>query len=890
MGMRSLGLCILVGLLLQCRVATGAITDSNVTQANYVKAPNNATGMAWFPDGSNRLLVTLKGGQVRMIKDGALLTTPFATITPVHTNSECGLIGLAFDPNFIVNKYVYFFVTISASEQQVVRYTASGDVGTDKTTILSGLPTRGQNHDGGAVGFGPDGMLYFAIGDLGNGTGVDNDLTTLAAKVGRAYPNGSIPSDNPFVDGAGGNNDYIWARGFRNPFTFTFQPSTGKLWTNVVGSRWEQVFVVDRGTHGGWNDRENNQPNGYLVPPIAYRTNATNTAAIAQNGAVRQGGVVTITTTGPHLVRKGGRVGISGVTNTSFDLAEAVVTSVPSATTLTYSQPGSDAQSGGGAAATPNMGGCITGGTFYEGTQFPAPYRGNFFFGDYNSYRLYRAILAQDNTVAQVDDWGNSLGAIIDMETGPDGALYIMNYSGQIYRASYNRSDLGIIVSRTNVRMAEGGQAAFNVSLTRAPSADLTVNVSRTSGDSDVGISTGGTLTFTTTNWSTPQVVTLAAADDADSVDDSSTVSLQANGVTTETVEVRVTDNDVASLIVSTPTLNVTEGESGSFTVSLSTAPAAPVTVNMTLDGDGDIKITSPVTRSLSFDGTNFATPQEVTVLAESDPDTNEDKARITVSAQGYMSRSVEVTAKDTTTAPPNIVSTPVTRAAVGALYSYDVEATGGPTPTFALATSPEGMTINATSGLITWTPGAVGSYGVTVRATNGVQPDATQAFTLDVVVDAAPTCELTRPASGDVVSGRNADFYGEAADDVGISKVEFYVDDNLIYTDTQGDGHYHAGGNHGQWDTTTIPNGPHKVRMTAYDTLGQVCSKEVSVTVSNDGDRDASTGPRDAGRGNQIRGSSGCGCRAAGSQVPGGEGGTLLLLAALLLVRRRAW
>jgi glucose/arabinose dehydrogenase len=154
---------------------------------------------------------------------------------------------MAFDPDFTSNGYVYFFVTVSSSEQQIIRYTASGNIGTGKTTIVQDLPTDGENHDGGGIGFGADGMLYWGIGDLGNGTGVDNDLDSMAAKIGRARRDGSVPGDNPFADGPGGNADYIFARGFRNPFTLTFQPSTDLLWVNVVGTSYEQVFVVRSG-------------------------------------------------------------------------------------------------------------------------------------------------------------------------------------------------------------------------------------------------------------------------------------------------------------------------------------------------------------------------------------------------------------------------------------------------------------------------------------------------------------------------------------------------------------------------------------------------------------------------------------------------------------------
>src|SRR5206468_6452420 len=120
-----------------------------------------------------------------IVKDGAVLPTPFATITPIITGGEVGLLGITFDPDYAVNRFLYVFVTVSATEQQVIRYRDAGDVGVDKTSIVAGLPTRGRNHNGGGLGVGPDGKLYWSVGDNGAFLGVNDDLTLLNAKDGR---------------------------------------------------------------------------------------------------------------------------------------------------------------------------------------------------------------------------------------------------------------------------------------------------------------------------------------------------------------------------------------------------------------------------------------------------------------------------------------------------------------------------------------------------------------------------------------------------------------------------------------------------------------------------------------------------------------------------------
>ncbi|MHA3769991.1 PQQ-dependent sugar dehydrogenase [Verrucomicrobiota bacterium sgz303538] len=531
-----------------------ATAPAGFSESVFLANPSlgQATGMAWAPDGSNRLFVTRKTGEVRVIQNGALNPTPFAVFPQVYTNSECGLIGICFDPDFLTNRFVYFFVTISATEQQIIRYTDNNGTGAAPTVIVSGLPTQGQNHDGGAIAIGPDGFLYWAIGDLGNGTGVNSDLTSLAAKVGRANRfTGQPVDDNPFNDGVGPNNEYIWARGFRNPFTMTFQPRTGAVWLNVVGTGYEQVFVVGRGDHGGYGSYENDQPAGFLEPKIAYRTNGIDTRNIVVSGAVRAGGVATFTTTAAHGFRAGAKITIAGVANPSFN-GTFFVRDRLSTTSFTVAQAGADATSGGGTAQTANIGGALTGGCFYDSTLFPQEYHGNFFFGDYNSGQITRAVLDSSNTVMSVDSFITGSSSNVDITTGPDGALYYIGNSGNTLRRLVpSAPQQNLIIYPTALTVQEGGRALFTVRLAQEPTAPVTINISKLEGgDADL-TALGSSLTFDSTNWNQVQSVVIQAGNDADSMNGTATFQVSAPGIAQYDVQADEIDSIVQTVPIS---------------------------------------------------------------------------------------------------------------------------------------------------------------------------------------------------------------------------------------------------------------------------------------------------------------------------------------------------
>ena len=212
------------------------------------------TAMQFAPDG--RLFVCEQGGRVRVIKDGALLPAPFVTLT-VSSAGERGLLGVAFDPHFATNQfvYVYYTATTPTVHNRVSRFHANGDVAVPGSeTIILELDnlSSATNHNGGALAFGSDGKLYVAVGDNANGANAQS-LNNLLGKVLRINSDGTIPVDNPFFHATSGRNRAIWALGLRNPFTFAFNPAGNEFFINDVGQNaWEEMNDGIAGANYGW--------------------------------------------------------------------------------------------------------------------------------------------------------------------------------------------------------------------------------------------------------------------------------------------------------------------------------------------------------------------------------------------------------------------------------------------------------------------------------------------------------------------------------------------------------------------------------------------------------------------------------------------------------------
>lgn len=337
---------------------------------SFVTGLNNATAFAQAPDG--RLFIAEQGGTLRVVKNGALLPTPFLTVTAnVDASGERGLLGVALHPNFANNGFVYVYYTSTAGgiHNRISRFTAvtaGADVAAaGSELVLIDLPTLGAaNHNGGAIHFGSDGKLYAGVGDNTVGANSQN-LASPLGKLLRLEDNGTVPLDNPFAASQQGQGRYVWAYGLRNPFTFAVQPGSGRIHINDVGeSTWEEINLGARGANYGWPGSEG--PDG-----------------------------VSAGTTAPLF---------------AYKHSDA-------------SPPGS----GPGGFFT---GQAITGGAFYPTSgAFPAAYRGNYFFADLTSRFIAVLDLANDNTAFAFGSVGSTP---VDLLAAGDGALLVLTRNGVV--------------------------------------------------------------------------------------------------------------------------------------------------------------------------------------------------------------------------------------------------------------------------------------------------------------------------------------------------------------------------------------------------------------------------------------------------------------------------
>ncbi len=352
-------------------------TPAYALPANFIEKTvasefDQPVDIAETPD--NRIFVLEKNGTIKIFQNGTVSPTPLMCGSktngcPVKINvdvfQERGALGLALDPDFGNNHFFYLiYVNANPLEYHISRFTESnGQAVAGSESILMKL-TANQNagtHMGGGLRFGPDGKLWFTIGDNTLDSSQEpQKLTSPYGKLHRINIDGTIPEDNPFV-GQNGIVESIWAYGLRNPFRFSFLDDGRPIIGDVGGSVFEEVNIGVKGGNFGW--------------PIC-------------EGSCNQ----------------------QGFTNPAFQYQHQ-----------------------------PDNSGSISGGIIYHGDQFPAEYKGKYFYGDYVRGYIHTLDL-NGSTLANDSEFLADAGAVITFMESKDGSIYFIDIfpDGALHKLYYS--------------------------------------------------------------------------------------------------------------------------------------------------------------------------------------------------------------------------------------------------------------------------------------------------------------------------------------------------------------------------------------------------------------------------------------------------------------------
>jgi glucose/arabinose dehydrogenase len=311
--------------------ASGTIVEPS--QIQLVEIAGNLESPVFLThagDGSGRLFIVERTGRIRIIKDGALLPTPFLDIgDKVSTRGECGLLSMAFAPDYAESGAFYIYYSYDVDElgdlvgpdvpgepnggcdSVIARVSVSensdvADPASEETVLVVNQPYL--NHNGGQINFGPDGHLYIGLGDGGSGGDphfLARNPASLLGKMLRIDVTGqetyAVPTDNPFV-GVEGYRPEIWALGLRNPWRHSFDRETGDLYIGDVGQNAVeeisfQPVASGGGEDYGWNIMEGDQcylevdcdQTGLTPPVFTYDHEQPNCGGSVTGGYVFRG-------------------------------------------------------------------------------------------------------------------------------------------------------------------------------------------------------------------------------------------------------------------------------------------------------------------------------------------------------------------------------------------------------------------------------------------------------------------------------------------------------------------------------------------------------------------------------------------------------------------------
>lgn len=358
--------------------ASGATLPAGFERVLYASGLHLPTTIAFQ---GRRIFVAQKEGVVRIVNaDGTVRAQPYLTLH-VSAQMERGILGLAIDPKFVKNRFVYVYYTTGPGAKQyggtpvnrVSRFRTRHGKGKHEEILLDNIPSDTGSHDGGDIHFGFDGKLYIGVGDGGSHSEEAELLDNLRGKILRLDRAGRVPRDNPFVNTPNALPQ-IFASGFRNPFRSALRPFNKTYLVGDVGNvTWEELDMLQAGADYGWVRYEG------PCPLTALDCNPAQT--------------VFGTTTAP----------------------------------IYYYSHNEDT----------NFGSAIVAGAFPQNSNYPEPYNGAMFFGDWSAGWV-RALTLDDTNHATTRLDFDRITNPVSFASGPDGNIYVLDYgSGDIFKYIY---------------------------------------------------------------------------------------------------------------------------------------------------------------------------------------------------------------------------------------------------------------------------------------------------------------------------------------------------------------------------------------------------------------------------------------------------------------------
>lgn len=209
--------------------------------------------VAFLPDGS--LLVTERAGRVRVIRDGKLVATPVAGVPEVYVGGQAGLFDILPHPDFADNRVVFLSYAHGTAKEnglRVARATFDGAALNDLEVLYDAKPLKDTNHHfGGRLVYGPDGALFFSVGEGSRYKERAQVMSTSFGAIIRLNPDGTVPGDNP--DFGAGALPELWSKGHRNPQGLAYDPVRGILWETEHGPRGgDEINIIKKGANYGW--------------------------------------------------------------------------------------------------------------------------------------------------------------------------------------------------------------------------------------------------------------------------------------------------------------------------------------------------------------------------------------------------------------------------------------------------------------------------------------------------------------------------------------------------------------------------------------------------------------------------------------------------------------